>query len=123
VIQTVLIANIGSFVFEYVLSLIVSHGNRVFIWIPWMKTDLVEYYVSFPVILLITIVIECIINWILLKSMIKMNQIFKATIIANVITWLILVICINGIAFSRIEGKKERYIIDEIPLNINKNWP
>jgi putative flippase GtrA len=124
VIQSVLIANILSFVIEYVLSYIVSHGDRLFIWIPWMKTNFfVEYYISFPVILLITILIECIINWILLKSMIKLNQIIKATMIANVITWMILIICINGIAFSKIEGEKERYIIDEIPLNLNKNWP
>ncbi|CAN5493623.1 hypothetical protein BH11BAC5_BH11BAC5_55050 [soil metagenome] len=114
-----IIANIISYFSEYFISIALNGGHVLLVWIPWVKIigteDLFNYLISFPLILILTLLFEGLINWILLKRSFTWRQIVKTTAVVNIVTTIILFILFNCIIFNFIEGEPVGTIIDYLP--------
>lgn len=114
-----LVANVTSLFLEYYLSVFLNGGNRILVWVPWVKildhSQSAIYLISFPVIFLFTVLSEFIVAFLFLKSKFKWNEILKTTFKVNLISTMLLIIIINCFLFSVIKGQAEGIIDDAIP--------
>ncbi len=110
IITAFLISNITGYFIEYFLSIFVNGGNIMLVWIPWVKIigpqDLFNYLISFPLIFIMTLLIEGSMNWLLLSSSYPLPTIFKVTLRANFVSLLILIVIFNCIIFNFIKGQE-----------------
>lgn len=116
---TCLVANVASFFSEYYLSVFLNSGNRILVWVPWVKiigpSQFPLYLVSFLIVFLFTFLSEFIIYFVFLKSKFKGLVILKTTFKVNLITTIILIIIFNCILFNVINGQAEGFFDDILP--------
>lgn len=119
VIIAVFISNITGYFLEYFLSVILNAGHIMLVWIPWVKIigtkDLLNYMLSFPLIFIVTLLVESSINWLLLKRYFASSKILKTTLWTNLISLLILIIVFNFVIFNIIRGEAVGTIDDYLP--------
>ena len=89
------------------------------VWIPWVKIigtkDLLNYMLSFPLIFIVTLLVESSINWLLLKRYFTSSKILKTTLWTNLISLAILIIVFNFVVFNFIRGEAVGTIDDYLP--------
>jgi NhaP-type Na+/H+ or K+/H+ antiporter len=119
IVGVIMISNIVGYFVEYFISVALNGGHIMLIWIPWVKIigkqDLFNYVISFPLILMATLLFEGSINWLLLKRRFTWKQIIKMTALINIVSTIILVILFNGIIFNFIKGEAVGSFIDYLP--------
>ncbi|MDN3655474.1 hypothetical protein QWZ08_07550 [Ferruginibacter paludis] len=119
IVGVIIISSIIGYFIEYFISVALNGGHIMLVWIPWVKIigtqDLFNYLVSFPLILLATLIIEGSINLLLLKRRSTWKQIVKITTLVNIAAVIILIILFNGIIFNFIKGEPVGTIIDYLP--------
>lgn len=119
-ITALLISNITGYFIEYFLSVFINGGNIMLVWIPWVKIigskDLFNYLISFPLIFIVTLLVEGAMNWLLLSSSYPLSTIFKVTLRTNFVSLLLLIIMFNCIVFNIIKGEENiRPTNDSLP--------
>lgn len=112
IIITFLISNITGYFVEYFLSVLLNGGFTLLVWVPWVKIigtkDLFVYAISFPIIFIVTLLVEGLMNWLLLTETYSLSKIFKATFLTNFISLIILIVTFNCIVFNIIKGEEIR---------------
>lgn len=105
------ISNLVSFFMEYYLFIFLNGGHRTLVWIPWVKiigtSEITIYLISFPIIFMLTVLIEFIISAFLLKKKYKWKQVLKAIFLTNLISTIVLIVIFNCIVFNKIKGQEE----------------
>lgn len=124
ILGIVFLSNILGYFLEYLLSKWLNGGHILLVWIPWVRIigseDLLNYLISFPLVLITTLLIEISINCFFLKRYFKSKSIVKVTFWANLVSTLILIIVFNCFLFHFINGEEVGQISDIVPLL--KKW-
>lgn len=110
IIITFLISNITGYFIEYFLSVFLNGGYTLLVWMPWVKIighkDLFVYAISFPLIFIVTLLVEGLMNWLLLRRSYTLTKISIATFWTNFISLIILIVTFNCIVFNIIKGEE-----------------
>lgn len=93
-----LISNAVSGIVGAYTSIAINAGRLLTVWFPWVSSrevdlskdeELFSFFLYFAVAFVATILIELVINYLLLKKRYEFKPVMRATIIANVVSFLV----------------------------------
>lgn len=94
--KTIILSNLVSGIIGIVGSMILNGGWWLVVWFPWVSDNEVSgnkgfkwLAILYSIAFVLTIIIEGIINYLMLKKKYKKGEIIKATLIVNVISYAI----------------------------------
>ncbi|MBR5638427.1 MAG: hypothetical protein IKW83_01560 [Muribaculaceae bacterium] len=95
---TALVSNVVSGIAGAYTSIAINGGRLLTVWFPWVSSDevnlsndedLFSFVLYYAVALVATILIELIVNCVFLKKRYEFRPVMRATIIANVVSFLL----------------------------------
>lgn len=102
-------SNITSGLTGIITSIILNGGWYLVVWFPWVSSHEINVHnkealraliIFYLVAFIVSIVIETIINLLLLKKYYSIKKIMKATVIANIVTYLIGTLILYSYSFG-----------------------
>ena len=106
---SVFCSNFISGLFGFIITLIINGGWMLVVWFPWVSSHeidlsapnaLVGFIVFYLVAFVLSVLIEILINYIILGRIYPFGKILKATLLANIASYLLGSIVLYSYSFS-----------------------
>jgi hypothetical protein len=95
---TVFLSNFISGLIGIIVTMILNGGWLLVVWFPWVssheidlsqRSELLSFVIAYFIAFVLSVLIEAIINWLILRKHYPRHQILKSTLLANVVSYLI----------------------------------
>ena len=95
---TVFLSNCVSGLTGIITTMILNGGWILVVWFPWVSTheiditspdNLIEFGIIYLIAFVLSVLIEALINWLMLRKHYSTRQILKSTLLANVVSYLL----------------------------------
>lgn len=105
---TAFLSNFVSGLTGIITTMILNGGWILVVWFPWVSTheiditspkNLIEFGIIYLIAFVLSVLIEALINWLMLRKHYSTRQIIKSTLLANVASYLLGSIILYSFSF------------------------
>ena len=105
---TAFLSNFVSGLTGIITTMILNGGWILVVWFPWVSTheiditspdSLLEFCVIYLIAFVLSVLIEALINWLMLRKRYPTRQIIKVTLLANVASYLLVSLILYSFSF------------------------